>query len=153
MWLIEDHVFPQNEELALREALLDAEIDHKVFSSTDLRRNSIQLSTGDVPRGSCWWISTLAVSGQWDADRWGTPEDFSFSNYAGRFGSLMLNDRFESLSFHELCWRGIGGPSPTSLFVRPDDGFKSFEGQLVQSAPSMTGSARLNSCRCEAHFR
>lgn len=133
MWLIEDLVFPRDEELALRKSLLDAGVDHKIFTNADLKRNGIQYAEDDVPRGSCWWISQLATSEHWNADLWGTIENFAFSRYAGRFGKLLLNDQFELLSFHELCWRGVGGASTASLFVRPDDGFKSFEGQLVCS--------------------
>ncbi|MBL8819629.1 MAG: ATP-grasp domain-containing protein [Planctomyces sp.] len=133
MWIIEDRVFPREEELLLRDVLVDLGVDFRIVSDVELRSNTIAISADNVPRGSCWWISQLASEANWPGETWGTIADFSFAHYSHRFSGLMLNYPFEKLSFHELCWRGVEGPSNSSLFVRPDDGFKSFEGQVVRS--------------------
>lgn len=135
MWLIEDRVFPRAEEIALRDALQALSIDHKVFSNSDLPTQPVEPGRVDIPRGSCWWISQLALETTWPVSIWGNLQDFSYSYYADRFGELMLNYPFTKLSFHEFCWRGLDGMTTAgSLFIRPDDGFKTFEGQVVSTA-------------------
>jgi|JI10StandDraft_1071094.scaffolds.fasta_scaffold83122_4 hypothetical protein len=135
MWLIEDSVFPRAEEKALRDALQILSIDHKVFSHSELPSSPVDSGGIDIPRGSSWWISQLALESTWPVSVWGTLQDFSYSHYADRFGELMLNYPFTKLSFHEFCWRGLDGITAVgSLFIRPDDGFKTFEGRVVAVA-------------------
>ena len=132
MWLIENRVFPPSEEARLLAALDDLGIAYERHSGSDLRSQPDAIARGDVARGSCWWISRLCGTGNWNREDWGAVDDFSFSAYAERFGSLLLNFPFAKVSFHELCWRGVGVlAGADSLFVRPDDGFKSFEGRIV----------------------
>lgn len=144
MWLIENQVFPDAEERDLQEALREAGIPFSVFSGSDLRAGFPHPVPEDVVRGSCWWVSQLADQPGWEEQKWGTVEDFQFSSYADRFGTLLLNGGWRNLTFHELCWRGIAGNEDSeSLFVRPDDGFKSFEGQLVRSSEFAVWVQRL----------
>src|SRR4051812_7902260 len=134
MWLIEDRVFPHAEEARLLATLDGLRLGYTVFSDSDLRSRPVEIAPEDVARGSCWWISQLSAQANWNRENWGTVDEFSYSTYACRFGKLLLNFPFSKITFHEFCWRRLDVlPGSNALFIRPDDGFKSFEGRLVAS--------------------
>lgn len=137
MWFVECSVFPKDEEERLIRCLDEVGLPHRELTGSDLRCGLPRLSALDVLRGSCWFISEASRTTSWHRELWGSRSSFDYSRPAVRHPQWLLNDHFELLSFHELCWKreaiaaGFAG-SPDRIFVRPDDGFKTFEGGLIK---------------------
>lgn len=134
MWLIERDVFPNDEEERLVRTLSELHIPFDEVLGVDLRSCIPRISKHDVVRGSCWLISQANQTDGWRKDIWGCSTDFSYSHYASRYRELLLNYPYVATTFHELCWarQNILQENPDSFFVRPDDGFKSIEGQVIR---------------------
>ena len=136
MWYIEDNVFPADEEHRLASALRDLNLSHERFSGSDLRTQLPVPDAQTVLRGSCWLFQQLQAHTAWRADLWGTEAAFDYSNYALRYSKSLLNYPFASVTFHELCWKRdeFFPNSASAVFIRPDTGLKSIDGQLVPYA-------------------
>ena len=146
-WAIERRVFPEDEELRLIQALADREIEYHEFEGHSFRYDST-LGTAPVARGSCYFVREMSNEPRWLAQLWGKPEQFDCSNYYRHFSRYLLNQEHRIMSFGELCWtqpqllKDLGN-NEGQLFVRPDDGFKSFEGALVSNLEFEKWIARL----------
>ena len=133
MWIIERDVFPAEEEERLRSVLIDRSIDHAAFSGSAIRTQLPAVEADTILRGSCWLFQQLERQASWRSDLWGCETAFDYTNYAPRYSSFLLNHPFHSLSFHELCWKReeFLPHAASAIFVRPDTGMKSIDGQLV----------------------
>lgn len=136
-WSVEDGVFPVAEEDRLREALDARGMTVHRFRAHGFRHRP-EITTATVPRGSCYFIQSMSAEPGWRRDLFGSPDDFACSSYFQRFGPRLVNGMARFMSLGELCWTQPNlvrelGPGNGSLFIRPDDGFKSFEGRLVPS--------------------
>ncbi len=136
MWVIEHNVFPTDEEQRLAVALSDFRIPCERLSGADIRTRLPVPDRHTVLRGSCWLFQQLQSHAAWRADLWGTERDFDYSHYAKRYADATLNYPFTPVTFHELCWkRDTFLPnSASTVFIRPETGLKSIDGQLVSRA-------------------
>lgn len=146
-WAVEKRVFPADEEQRLIEALADRGIEYHEFEGHSFRYDST-LGSAAVARGSCYFVREMSYSPGWLAQLWGKPEQFSCTNYYRLFAEYLLNQEHQVMSFGELCWTQPQvvesfGNSDGQIFVRPDDGFKSFEGALVSVLEFEKWVARL----------
>jgi hypothetical protein len=107
------------------------------FRAHEFRQHP-EITTATIPRGSCYFVQSMSAEPEWRRDLFGSPDDFACSSYLPRFGPRLVNHAARFMSLGELCWtqpelaRALGGLDG-KLFIRPDDGFKSFEGRLVPS--------------------
>jgi hypothetical protein len=137
-WSVEDGVFPVAEEDRLRTALSASGITVHRFRAHEFRHHP-EITTATIPRGSCYFVQSMSAEPGWPRGVFGNPEDFACSSYFPRFGPRLVNHAARFMSLGELCWtqptlaRELGGLDGT-LFIRPDDGFKTFEGRLVSPA-------------------
>ena len=156
-WSVEEGVFPVAEEVRLAAALHQRGIPCHRFKAHEFR-NHPDINVTTVPRGSCYFIQALSAERGWRRDLFGLPEDFACASYFPRFRSRLVNRAARFMSLGELCWthpsvaRELGGNDGT-LFIRPDDGFKSFEGGIVTPASFETWVHRLQMLQVPQHTR
>jgi hypothetical protein len=156
-WSVEEGVFPVAEEARLITALHQRGITCHRFKAHEFR-NHPDIDATTVPRGSCYFIQALSSERGWRRDLFGLPEDFACTSYFPRFGSRLVNRAARFMSLGELCWthpsvvQELGGADET-LFIRPDDGFKSFEGGIVTTASFSTWVRRLEMLQVPQHTR
>lgn len=133
MWVIEQNVFPADEEHRLISTLASLNLSHETFTSSDLRSRLPTVDPKTVLRGSCWLFQQFQAQPSWRSDLWGNEPAFEYRNYSARYATFLLNYPFTSVTFHELCWkRDEFLPYDSSAaFIRPDTGLKSIDGQLV----------------------
>lgn len=135
MWLIEERIFEPSAE-----AELDATLQRRGAATFHFRGMShlveemLREMTG--LHASCWFVTQAAKSKHWPRHQWGLPEDFAVASYWPKWQSWLLNAEAESFSLAEFVWTADTiwqrwGNDAGSLFVRPDDGFKTFTGSLL----------------------
>lgn len=135
MWAVERRVFPQDEEARLIDALRELHVPVREFTGHAFRSDP-GIQAAAVPRGSCYFIQWMCSTPGWNRRRWGTVEDYRCSAYHPRIQRWLLNCEYRVLSFVELCWTyrdvyASFGDANGRVFLRPDDGFKPFEGRVV----------------------
>ncbi len=135
-WILEQSVFPDNEELSLMEVLRSATQKFEVHSGADLRRRLPEVDEESVLRGSCWLFEQLQRMSGWRADLWGTESDFGYLQYSSTYRPFLLNMPCSVVSLHEFCWKRTQflPDSASAIFVRPDSALKCIDGQLVTGA-------------------
>ncbi|MDZ4686426.1 MAG: ATP-grasp domain-containing protein [Planctomycetaceae bacterium] len=135
MWLIERDVFEPSMMVELIGALNNRGASFRQFAGTEpLDDGSVLQMTG--LHASCWFVTQAAHSRAWPSSTWGTPGDFSVTAYRQRWRAWLLNADAESLSLGEFLWKRQEvwhrwQDDSGRLFVRPDDGFKTFTGSLL----------------------
>ncbi len=138
MWIIERDVFEPSCHLRLLEALQSRGIPAEVVTSEvagdlDLVRQLTGL------HASCWLVTQFAASADWPSRAWGVPSDFSLAAYRPAWSPWLLNDAAERLSLAQFVWDHARvweqwSDDRQRVFVRPDDGFKSFSGGCLTVA-------------------
>ncbi len=135
-WALETHVFPEKEEQSLLSLLESIGVEFCTPKAHELSRFD-RWDQIDIPRGSCFFVRQFSQQRSWLGDVWGNPEDFDCSRYYPKFGHPLINKDGRIMSINELLWKldSIRDEldSQGDLFIRPDDGFKSFEGEVVSS--------------------
>jgi hypothetical protein len=134
-WAVERRVFPHEEEARLVTALAERGLEYYEFEGHAFQHDDT-LSSVAVARGSCYFVRELSQTQGWLKKLFGLPDQFNCQSYFPVFKDHLLNQEHRMMSFGELCWthdRVVAelGDTNGRLFVRPDDGFKSFEGALV----------------------
>lgn len=137
LWAIERGTFWRDEEERLIAALADRDLAWVEFQGVAFRNDAeIQSATG--PRGSCFFIRQASGWPGWRSDLWGNPDDYDCAHYYPRFAGHLLNAEARMLTINEFLWRAVDVAEELSagesLFIRPTDGFKSFEGGVVSLA-------------------
>ena len=137
-WAVERRVFPQAEEERLIQALATHEVEYHEFEGQGFKLDAT-LNSVAVARGSCYYVREMSRSLGWLAKLFGQPEQFNCQSYYPAFEKNLLNRDHRVMSFGELCWTQPTlaldlGDEQGQLFIRPDDGFKTFEGALVAPA-------------------
>ncbi len=136
-WIVEDNVFHESiqplkeeiknqgmrvEEVGLKHYFGEKSYDMYPENTCVLVYGSLQLCA--KLRGKPWYPGVIA-----------TLDNYRCSTYYAHFGKYLLNNDYVMLPFNELYRRlpdlfsekGEAG----ALFIRPDDGYKSFTGNLV----------------------
>lgn len=136
MWLVELDIFDSSEELRLLKALDELSISYRTFRGHEFQQDAAFLCDIQVFRGSCWFISQVMETSCWPASLLGTFEDFRQSVYRHRWMPWLLNRVAECWPLVELAWNQEAiwsrfADNAGRVFLRPDDGFKSFTGSLV----------------------
>lgn len=113
--------------------LAELRIPHERLSGADIRTRLPVPSSHTILRGSCWLFQQLQSHANWRTDLWGCERAFEYSHYAPRYRPWLLNHPFASVTFHELCWKvdTFLPDSTSAMFIRPETGLKSIDGQLV----------------------
>lgn len=137
MWFIEERVFDPDSEERLRSALIRNQIGFQIVDSRGFQAHADAISNETVFRGSCWFILQMSASPLWNSMVWGTPDEFRVSNYLPIRRHFLLNDTIEVIALVELAWKRNEiwkrlADNQNRIFIRPDDGFKSFAGSLVE---------------------
>lgn len=133
-WAIERPTFSIAEEDALVAALRSRDIPTIEFTGRAFDSNDA-IQDAAVPRGSCYFVLQASRWPAWDRAFWGDPQDYDCSRYYAKLGSHLLNHDHRLMSANEFCWTAADIAPEwkcDALFVRPDDGFKSFEGSVVR---------------------
>lgn len=135
-WILEQSVFPDDEECGLMGVLRSATLSFEVYSGADLRRSLPDVDGETVLRGSCWLFEQLQRMSGWRADLWGTESDFGYRHYSSRYRPFLLNMPCSVVSLHEFCWKRhqFLPDSTSAVFVRPDSALKCIDGQVVTGA-------------------
>lgn len=156
-WAVERRVFPFDEEQRLIRALESREIDVYEFVGHDFRQFP-EITEVAVPRGSCYFVLEMSHSPNWPGDLWGQPQQFDCSTYFPSFAGHLLNGRGRFMSLGELFWTfpmllAEFGDAEQRIFVRPDDGFKSFEGGIVSEGGFEQWANRQQLLQVPSHTR
>ena len=137
-WAVERGVFSADEEARLLEVLSVRDIAYFPFMGHEFRKSE-EIAQCAVARGSCFFVRESSASENWPRELWGTPEQFGCQTYYPIFRAHVLNETYRIMSLAEFCWtqatcfQEFGG-ARQAVFLRPNDGFKSFEGALVSQS-------------------
>lgn len=138
MWIIERDVFEPSCDQRLIEALHARGITAAVVTSAAARDLEVVRDLSGL-HASCWLVEQYASSPFWPGAAWGVPADFSLNVYRPAWSPWLLNTAAEPMSLAQFVWDHVGvwqrwSDDQQRVFVRPDDGFKSFSGVCLNSA-------------------
>jgi len=137
-WIIETDIFEDDLVDAFIEAVRQQGLE--VLLHDIKRTDLIPLLEDDcvIFRGSLQLGARIRRDKAWVPGVWCDLKNFACSKYYAYFGKYLLNSSYAILPYAEFKrlwkwlyhqWKGRGTGS--SVFVRPDSGFKNFTGQLV----------------------
>jgi len=133
-WAIERRTFSLAEEDQLVAALRSRGIDVIEFTGPAFASNP-EIVQAAVPRGSCYFVRHASHWPAWKSSLWGQPSWYDCDHYYPLFARYLLNRASRRMSLNEFFWTApalANEWSTESLFVRPNDGFKSFAGSVVR---------------------